>query len=93
VHLLAGGKFKRAIFAGNTPERTLDGTNNGALRGFFSGPRAMRNGLETRNGVGGDGYVRYGYPCLPLSGRSNFSVYNRGLLGLCTTTFVSFPDE
>jgi hypothetical protein len=72
MHLLAGGKFKRAIFAGNAPERTLDGTSIGALRGFFSGPRAMRNGLETRNGVGGEGHARYGYPRLswplPFSG-------------------------
>ncbi|KAF8183417.1 hypothetical protein BJ912DRAFT_1044007 [Pholiota molesta] len=50
MHLLAGGKFKRAIFAGNAAERTLDGTNNG--------PRAMRNGLETRNGAGGEGHAR-----------------------------------
>jgi hypothetical protein len=32
---LAGGKFKRAIFAGWVPERTLDGTSSGVLRVFF----------------------------------------------------------
>jgi hypothetical protein len=38
MHPLAGGKFKRAIFASNAPGKTLDGTNNGALRGFFQVP-------------------------------------------------------
>jgi hypothetical protein len=38
MHLLAGGKFKRAFFAGNAAKRTLDGTNNGLLRRFFQVP-------------------------------------------------------
>jgi hypothetical protein len=29
MHRFAGGKLKRAIFAGNAPERTLDRTSNG----------------------------------------------------------------
>jgi hypothetical protein len=45
----------------------------------------MRNGLETRNGVGGEGHARYGYPSLPPSGRSKSLVSNKSLLGLCIT--------
>jgi hypothetical protein len=54
---------------------------------FFRSP-AMRNGLETRNGVGGEGHARYGYPCLAPSGRSNFSVYDRSVLELCIATLL-----
>jgi hypothetical protein len=59
----------------------------------FPGPRAMRNGLETRNGVGGEDHAWYGYHCLAPSGRSNFLVYNRSVLGLCITTLTSVPSE
>jgi hypothetical protein len=32
----------------------------------------MCNGLETRNGVGGEGHARYGYPWLPRLAAPNF---------------------
>jgi hypothetical protein len=53
----------------------------------------MRNELETRNGVGGEGHARYGYHCLAPSGRSNFLVYDISVLGLCITTPTSLPSE
>jgi hypothetical protein len=52
----------------------------------------MRNGLEMRNGMGGEGHVRYGYPCLPHAGCSKFLVSNRFALGLCITTLFKLPD-
>jgi hypothetical protein len=53
----------------------------------------MRNGLETRNGVGGEGHARYDYPWLPPSGRSKFRGSNRRPLGLGITSFLRLPNE
>jgi hypothetical protein len=50
MHLLAGGKFKRAIFAGNAAERTLDGTSNGVLRPFFQVPVRCTMGWKHETG-------------------------------------------
>jgi hypothetical protein len=58
MHLLAGGKFKRAIFAGNPTERTLDGTSIGALRGFFQVP--VRCAMDWKRETGWEERVMLG---------------------------------
>jgi hypothetical protein len=50
MHRFAGGKFKRAIFAGNAPERTLDGTSSEVLRGFFQVPVRCAMGWKHETG-------------------------------------------
>jgi hypothetical protein len=63
-----------------------------AFYAVFSGPRGMRNGLEMRNGVGGERHARYGYPRLLWPGLSKFRVSDRTALGLCITTCLRLPD-
>jgi hypothetical protein len=58
MHLLAGGKFKRAIFAGNALKRTLDGTNTGVLRGFFQVP--VRCAIDWKHETGWEERVMLG---------------------------------
>jgi hypothetical protein len=58
MHLLAGGKFKRAIFAGNAAEKTLDGTNNGVLRRFSQVP--VRCAMDWKRETGWEERVMLG---------------------------------
>jgi hypothetical protein len=86
MHRFAGGKFKRAIYASNAPERILDGTNNGVLRGISQVP--VRCAMDWKRETGWEERIMFGTDILgfPKLTAPFFLVSNRIALGLCITT-------